>query len=95
MGEATGSELGNHLSMEDMGGGDHVGVPGSFSSQPVHIGWKQWGPVWFPGLPLALIFLIALILSTGWIQVVFALLAITSIGLLILRLIVLLGNRQR
>jgi hypothetical protein len=84
--------VGNDLSMEDIEGGDHVGVPGRFSSKPVHIGF---GPFWFPGLPLAIIFVVALIFSSGSIRGLFALLAFASIGILILRTVILLDARHR
>jgi len=83
--------MGNYLSME---GGDHAGVSGGFSSKPVHLGWKEWGPFWFPGLPLAIIFVIAVIFSSGWARGLFALLALVSIGLLTLRLVVLFRSRS-
>ena len=81
--------------MEEEGGGDHVGVLGWFSSKPVSIGWKEAGPFWFPGLPLAIIFVIALMLSSGWARGLFALLALVSIGILILRVVVLVRTRSR
>jgi hypothetical protein len=81
--------------MEDEGGGDHAGVPGWFGSEPVYIGWKEAGPFWFPGLPLAIIFVIALILTSGWARGLFTVLAVMSGGLLILRLVVLVRTRSR
>lgn len=80
--------------MDDEGGGDHVGIPGRFRSEPVYIGWKEAGPFWFPGLPLAIIFVIALILTSGWVRALFALLTVVSVGLLILRLVLLLRTRK-
>ena len=32
------AEVDNDLNMEDDGGGDHMGLPGWFSSKPVYIG---------------------------------------------------------
>lgn len=69
--------------MESTDRGDHVGASGMWSTEPVYIGWKEWGPFWFPGLPLAIIFLIALILTSGWVRGLFAVLAVASAGLLI------------
>ena len=53
----------NDLSMER---GNHAGEPGWFTSNAIHIGWKEWGPFWLPALPLAVIFAVALIFSGRW-----------------------------
>jgi len=45
---------------------------------------------WFPGIPLAIISVLALLFSSGWVRGICALLALARIGLVMLRLVALL-----
>jgi hypothetical protein len=65
------------------------------SSRPVHIRWNDLGPFWFPGLPMAIIFGIAALLSHGLVSVRSLLLAVIGVLLFFMRTIVLVRTRRR
>jgi hypothetical protein len=76
----------------DVGVDDEATEGAWFSSEPVHIGWKEGGAFWLPGGPLLAVFLVCSIVSSGLARLIFFVLALASLGVLILRIVILLGT---
>ena len=68
---------------------------GWISSQPVHLGWRHFGPFWFPGLPLAVIFGIASLFSQGAIRYLWIVFMVIGVLILMISVIDLLRSRRR
>ena len=59
------------------------------STRPIRLGF---GPFWFPGGPLFIVFLILSISSNGWAKLTWALLALASLCLLVLHTVNLIAS---
>lgn len=69
--------------------------PRWFNSEPVYLGWKDFGPFWFPWLPLTVTFVVAAVFTGGWARAIWVVLAAICLSVTILALRSVVRSRHR